>query len=328
MRARPLISVCLAAFGLLLALPASGMAGSPNGEPRFHVPSELRDVRYCEVLLRDPQGDQVLNRVYNTLGWNLCPPEQWDKLTVDEVIRETGAASAFLNGPRHWVLDSMKASGATLNGETRTFGGIRMTLRATVLTPAGAEIFYTPQRIKRDTIWQYDRGKPTFQLVDPKGNVYVMQAYGQIVDRTLTYRQLPTLGRRLQLPAGWRYRVRTPAYNLDLKASGEAIIVRDNLTNAYQRVVAPTPRITGLGGRCDNGTRTARIRVSGDTAMTRVTVGGRTLKRTTSDNFRVRIPAARGATVTVTSSNYAGVARRQAQVRACGAMALLASTPR
>ena len=38
-----------------------------------------------------------------------------------------------------------------------------------------------------------------------------MQAYSQIVDRTQKIGDLRTLGRRLDLPPGWRYRTRVPA---------------------------------------------------------------------------------------------------------------------
>ena len=40
---------------------------------------------------------------------------------------------------------------------------------------------------------------------------YVMQAYAQIVDKTLDYAALPTLGGKLKLPSGWRYSSMVPA---------------------------------------------------------------------------------------------------------------------
>ena len=48
-----------------------------------------------------------------------------------------------------------------------------------------------------------------FELVAPGGDTYVMQSYAQIKDPALTLAKLGSLGRRLKLPPGWRYRTRT-----------------------------------------------------------------------------------------------------------------------
>jgi hypothetical protein len=46
---------------------------------------------------------------------------------------------------------------------------------------------------------------------------------------------LPGLGSRLQLPAGWRYGTRTLRQDLVLAAHGSATVVQDELLNTYQR---------------------------------------------------------------------------------------------
>ena len=74
-----------------------------------------------------------------------------------------------------------------------------------------------------------------YQLVAPGGDVYVMQAYSQIRDRTLTLKDLPKLGKRLDLPPGWRYRVRRLKAPLAVAPQhGDATIVQDELQNTYQ----------------------------------------------------------------------------------------------
>jgi hypothetical protein len=68
------------------------------------------------------------------------------------------------------------------------------------------------------------------------GSRYVMQAYSQIVDKTLTYDDLPSLGARLKLPSGWRYSSIVPDKDLVLGAQGKATVVQDELENTYQKL--------------------------------------------------------------------------------------------
>ena len=203
------------------------------------MPSELRDVRYCEVIPSVSDGTNVTTYVYNTLGMNYCPAEQWRALTEDEVNQEYGSQSAKLNGPRHWVLDQIEASGASTTGETFTFGGIDTLLRGTLSTPANqatvGDQFYVPSQVERTTVWHYDAGKAIFQLTDPSGNVYVMQSYAQIADPALTMKQLPDLADKLALPTGWTYSSETLTEDLELNSDGLAVVVNDNLYNSYQR---------------------------------------------------------------------------------------------
>jgi hypothetical protein len=220
------------------ACGGAGTSGITGGDQM--APPQLRDVRYCEVIPSVTQGSTVLTSVYNTLGYNACPPVKWAALTEDEVNRAFGSQSAKLNGPRHWVIDSAQASGSSQTGETFTFGGIEMGLRATLTTQAGpatvGDLLYSPNKVQRDTVWIYHAGKPIFELTDPQGNVYVMQSYAQIVDRTLTMKQLPDLAGKLTLPSGWTYRSETPSSELHLDSKGLAIVVNDNLYNTYQRM--------------------------------------------------------------------------------------------
>ncbi len=231
----------LAALAAVLAAcgGAGGSSGPATAAGDRPPPSELRDVRYCEVIPSVTDGSTVTTSVYNTLGYSVCPPVQWTALTEDKVNREFGSQSAKLNGPRHWVMDSMQVSGSSQTGKTFTFGGIEMGLRATLTTPAGqptvGDQFYAPNQVQRDTVWVYDAGKPIFELTDPQGGVYVMQSYAQIADRTLTIEQLPGLAGKLTLPQGWGYRTETPSAELDLASNGLATVVNDNLYNSYQK---------------------------------------------------------------------------------------------
>jgi hypothetical protein len=237
---RPFRSALLAMAAVLAACGSTGQSSSSTtaaGDQK--PPTALRDVRYCEVIPSVTAGSTVTTSVYNTLSYNLCPPLQWAALTEGKVNQAFGSQSAKLNGPRHWVIDAMQASGASDTGKTFTFGGIEMGLRATLTTQAGqptvGDQLYVPNEVKRDTVWIYDAGKPIFELTDPQGNVYVMQSYAQMADRTLTIEQLPNLSSKLKLPQGWGYKTETLSSELDLSSNGLATVVNDDLYNSYQK---------------------------------------------------------------------------------------------
>jgi hypothetical protein len=78
--------------------------------------------------------------------------------------------------------------------------------------------------------------QPVFLLVRPDGVRYAMQSYAQMIDKSLTYDDLPALASRLKLPAGWRYEVMKPDGDLLLGATGKAIVVQDDLDNTYQKL--------------------------------------------------------------------------------------------
>ena len=202
--------------------------------------SNLRDVRYCEVIpsVVDTSTGVTTTYVYNTLSLNRCPPGQWSQITLGVVTREFGSQTAQLNGPRHWVMDEIQGFGQSTTLQTFTFGTIEFGLRATIVTPAGTPTvgnqFYAPNQVQRNTIWVYKAGKPIFILTDPAGNDYVMQSYSQIVDTTLMYKDLPNLASELDLPPGWEYSTRTLTQDLLLNSNGLATVVNDDLANSYQ----------------------------------------------------------------------------------------------
>jgi hypothetical protein len=93
---------------------------------------------------------------------------------------------------------------------------------------------YTETTVLRKNTFTWSRHHRVYELVSPDGSVYVMQAYSQIVDPTLTLSALRGLGSRLQLPAGWTYRTRKLRHDLSLRTAGDAIVLQDELMNTYQ----------------------------------------------------------------------------------------------
>lgn len=201
--------------------------------------SGLRNARYGEVLLITPDKDGSLRAaVYNTLGLNDCPPEWWNALNPLALAEEFDVPAVILNGPRFWVVDEITAYEV---GGTETFDGLEARLVAQLRVPPGMDLtgatprqYYVDATVKRDTEYVLAAGKPVHSLLAPDGRTYVMQTYAHIVDDGQTLDSLPTLGERLRLPEGWRFRVHVPELDVHVRTvDGEAHVVQDELENTY-----------------------------------------------------------------------------------------------
>lgn len=209
----------------------------PMGSTDDRFPDGLRDVRYCEVLLLSQEDGRFGAEVWNTLGLNDCPQEQWDALDGAAIAEERGVLTALLNGPRYWTLDTI-VSDIGQDMETTTFGEMEMFRAATVDlgTELPSQTPYTERGVARETVFRFKAGSEVHELTDPDGQRYVMQAYARIVDPTQTIDTLAGLGDRLELPEGWTFSTRTLDEDLDLVSlDGVATVVQDELQNTYQR---------------------------------------------------------------------------------------------
>ncbi|MFF3457179.1 hypothetical protein ACFYXH_23235 [Streptomyces sp. NPDC002730] len=207
-----------------------------------HV-SGMRNARYGEILLISPGEDGHLKAaVYNTFGLNDCPPEQWNALDPRALAEQFQVPMVFLNGPRFWTIDEV----TTFQwGDPTMFDGLEARWVAELripaeidLTGATARKFYVDSTVKRDTEYVLSSGKPVHELIAPGDRTYVLQAYSHTVDDSQTMETLATLGRRLRLPQGWRYRVHTPENDLLVRTvEGDAHVVQDELENTYMLLV-------------------------------------------------------------------------------------------
>ena len=197
-----------------------------------------RDARYCEIIPIVRHGVHLTATVYNTLGLNDCPASVWINITEDAMKAHFGAVTVLLNGPRYFIMDSITAGGATASGKKIEVGGLELTERASV--DLGLfDLLHRPYRettINRDTRYLFKAGLPVFMLEAPDGSRYIMQAYAQIVDKALSYADLPELAHRLQLPEGWRYTTTVPDEDIVVGAKGKATVVQDDLENTYQKL--------------------------------------------------------------------------------------------
>lgn len=212
-------------FTSLLCLPLLTHAKQIEG---------LRDSRYCEILY---SKSRLTLAVYNTIGLNDCPEASWKKITVDCVKGETGASFVKLNGPRYWMIDGMTNS-QLVNPEQKVICDLAMR-EAGVLKLELSDVLtsskpYTQHQVDRETTWLYKSGKPVYELIDPKGQVFVMQSYS-IEKKPQTAATLEKLGTELQLPQGWQFRTGVLKQDAELKAiNNKATVIQDDFLNTYQ----------------------------------------------------------------------------------------------
>jgi hypothetical protein len=195
----------------------------------------MRGVRYGEVLPIFLRDDGLHAEVYGTQMLNDCPQELWEKLDADVIAKQMGAVFVKLNGPRQWVLDGLGTKVAPVEPVLREFGGIMFRRIATLhlgdKPGAGA---YNENKINRGAVFYWDAGKPVFELVNPAGKAYVMQALCMGVDPTMSQESLPTLGARLAVPTGWSYRMRVLTEELVVDTTSTiATVLQDELENSY-----------------------------------------------------------------------------------------------
>jgi hypothetical protein len=249
------VAAVLAAVSAAAAFASPASAASLDG---------LHDARYCEIIELKGTPPNASATVWNTIGLNKCPAAWWNAFDAGELAQELGDTLVVLNGPRHFLMDSVTAS----SGRIRSFHGQRLRKVAAIPIRTAADLArapYTDRVIERDNTWRWQRGRRVYELVAPGGDVYVMQAYARILDPSLTIGKLRTLGRRLDLPAGWRYRTRRLPHGLALGANGTATIVQDELQNTYQ--LASASRAPGRRQR-------HAVSIDGKTKMVTATTPG------------------------------------------------------
>jgi hypothetical protein len=197
--------------------------------------SNLRGVRYGEVLAVTAKGSTFEAEVYGTQMLNDCPPELWETLDPIQIAEDLGALLVKLNGPRHWVLDGLGQKVAVSDPVLRDFNGLTMRRIAVLdLGDNPTSTPYTQRHVNRGAVFFFDAGSPVYELVDPDGVAYVMQAYCTAVDPTLTEDSLPGIGERLALPDGWAFRTRILDEELVIDTSTTiATVLQDELENTY-----------------------------------------------------------------------------------------------
>jgi hypothetical protein len=223
------VAVCTLALVFITILPLAQGQGRKVEQLTI---KDTRNMRFGEILVVKKTGIEI----YNTTGLNDCPAKLWNALDLDKLRKEHGALKVEKNGPHYWMMDSQTVS----FGEKATFGGLEARWVAT-LDPAvvqkaakGSEPYkvFTPKKTQKMV---YSKGKPVYELVDPAGNVYVLQAR----DERFSLEDLPKLGKQLKkLPKGWQYRTRVPKEDLilDLGPGQTIYAIGDEFHQYYTRI--------------------------------------------------------------------------------------------
>jgi hypothetical protein len=221
--------------GLAILVPAA--TAQPSTKP-LKMLDDVRDRRYCELFVIKRQRAHLAADVYNTLGLNDCPQATWDAIDIAKVASELGAVRVIRNGPRHFIMDRLASGDVTSNATDIQGLGMRVVgiLSLSFLQLVEKRAFYVERTVRRTTDWVFLAGKPVYELISPKGRVYVMQSYSQIVDPTLGYSDLIELGSRLKPPKDWHYRSRILNADLVAQSTGAAHVLQDELQNTYQRL--------------------------------------------------------------------------------------------
>lgn len=248
-------SIAWVVAGLVLALGVALAAGPPEapakkaavgkGEKAKKKPAKkplvelkgLYNRRYCEIFgVNAPDEEGIFElEVFNTVGLNSCPDEQWQALNLPAIASANGWAVAAPNGPRFWVMDQIR--GAKPPAPV-LLGDLAMRRVATLRLPELAQSDFEPFVIERRTQWVYNKGRYIRELISPKGRRFVMQAYTQNIDPDLDEASLNRIGSNplAAIPEGWTFRYRKLKRQLVVPANGTATILRDGLRSVYQLV--------------------------------------------------------------------------------------------
>jgi hypothetical protein len=184
------------------------------------ISDNARNYEFCEFYVGSgPINANTPLEGYNSTGTSTgCPASTFSTLEPKKLASDIGASIVLLNPPRPnaqkwWVVDKLHAFAA---GETFDFSGIKaiwvvkMTVGDLEAAAKSSKTPYQPLTNRQLSTWTFNKGNQVYLLRAPEGKVYVMQAYTNVEDPSLTYEQLPQLASKLQkLPAGWKYEVKT-----------------------------------------------------------------------------------------------------------------------
>ena len=72
---------------------------------RSSLLGDFRNKRYCELLFTFVNGNDTITEVYNTMGCNECPSDDWSEIDGEELKIMYGAIYVHVNGPLFWVIN-------------------------------------------------------------------------------------------------------------------------------------------------------------------------------------------------------------------------------
>jgi hypothetical protein len=229
---------------LVVTLPNDGADAKP------FTFKDTRGHRYTEMFIIGGNAitKDLKANVYNTWGLNggdisgdSSPAALLDKIDVKAMAQQHHGLAVFKNGPRLWTLDWIEVE----MGKELDFGGMKarwvnwLDMKGISTKPGAAN--YKNITVGRHTRFGFDQGKQVFILDDPDGNPWVMKSMSLITHPDQKFDELGTVGSRLTLPPGWKFRA--PVLEQDLiltpDKDGVAHITQDDFGNTYDRAGGP-----------------------------------------------------------------------------------------
>jgi hypothetical protein len=203
---------------------------------------KARGYAFCEFEVVMGKPPNLTVQVYNTSGTVPCPPGTLETIDAKALAAKVGADAVIKNPTRWWLMDGMWLYGA---GETYDFAGVKATWMAALKLDAGQMkeggkpfATYKPTVVARNSKMLWNKGSQVYLLRDPDGKAWIMQAYTNLVDKTLSAADLPNLGSKLKPPPGWKYEVKTLdkdfTYIPPASTGHLTHAVSDDLQNVYQ----------------------------------------------------------------------------------------------
>ncbi len=226
------------------AKPAAGLTG-----PCEVKVENFRGKPFYEVLFMNREANgQGIGNYFNSIGKTFDVPDavvdaRFRALNAETLKKKFGSDGVFFNGPRRFVANDSSGIGYD-NCKPRVIGTIPFIPYGTLTVPSfnkfvsGPPVAYKVLVSKRTNTFTFKAGEQVHELITPEGAVYTLFSISLKADPNNTIENLPTLGKRLTLPKGWTYRVRTLNKDLILSSRYDSnppnTIVLDQLEGNYQ----------------------------------------------------------------------------------------------
>jgi haloalkane dehalogenase len=240
-----------------LCSASSALAAYPVS-PGPTYPPDMLNYQYCETVIQVPTAPLGQTQpVFNTTGYDNCA--NYSALVPQDIVNSynstfypgnpyglpSGATSLIVNWPRNWVYDQAVEAippGTTQylnldvpepNVPVTTFGFVGFNTGTSLGAP------YVQSFVVRDATWTYYPNSLIYKLLDPSGNIYVMQSYARFENPSLTLSDLKNaayMSSLIDMPPGWSYSVEVLTQQFDNVSTGNAVIVNDKLANSYMMV--------------------------------------------------------------------------------------------
>lgn len=247
------IALALALLGAMTPAFAQQEVAQQEVALKDPVQVEIENWRgraFYEILIMNRQADgSGVGFYHNSLGLDLEASNEvmdarFRALDADTLIKKYGGDGVIFNGPRRFVANSLVGLIAWDGGKKTVIGTIPTRVLGLFETPdldkaANDELpSYHVLTSKRSNSFVFNAGETVHELITPEGAVYTMFSLSLRIDPKNTIENLPTLGERLKLPEGWKFRSRKLDQEMILTSTADSeppnTIVLDELVGNYQ----------------------------------------------------------------------------------------------